>query len=68
MANVFGAFFFCEPAFSLRDCFGRMTSLACKQAMRDIVVNDEKKLTFPAVHKRVRRISSGYCVRRKEEK
>ncbi len=37
------------------------TPSTCKQAMKDIVVNDEKRLTFVAVHERVRRISGGHC-------
>jgi hypothetical protein len=33
ITNSFGAFFFCEPAWSLRDNYRKMTPSPCKQAM-----------------------------------
>jgi len=35
--------------------------------MKEILVNDEKRLFFIAVHEKIRRISGGHCKKRREK-
>jgi len=35
--------------------------------MKEILVNDEKRLSFIAAHERIRRINGGHCKKKREK-